>query len=51
MNWIKFFHLIILEGGLLVILIDYMSFLSPYLDVIRMSMLTVSFLAWKSLEF
>ena len=34
-----------LEGGLLVILMDYMIFLSPFLDVTRMSILTVSFLA------
>ena len=33
------------RGGLLVILIDCMIFLSPFLDVIRMSMSTVSFLA------
>ena len=33
-----------LEGGLLVILIDCMIFLSPFLDVTRMSMSTVSFL-------
>ena len=33
-----------LEGGLLVILKDCMIFLSPFLDVTRMSMSTVSFL-------
>ena len=33
------------EEGLLVILIDSMIFLSPFLDVTRMSMSTVSFLA------
>ena len=33
------------EGGLLVILIDCMIFLSPFPDVTRMSMSTVSFLA------
>ena len=33
-----------LEGGLLVILIDCMIFLSPLLDVTRVSMSTVSFL-------
>ena len=32
------------EGGLLIILIDCMIFLSPFLDVTRMSMSTVSFL-------
>ena len=35
---------LILEGGPLVILIDCMIFLSPFLDVTRMSMSTVSFL-------
>ena len=34
-----------LEGGLLVILIDCMIFVSPFLDVTRMSMSTVSFLS------
>ena len=34
-----------LEGGLLVILIGFMIFLSPFLDVTRMSMSAVSFLA------
>ena len=32
------------QGGLLVILIDCMNFLSPFLDVARMFMATVSFL-------
>ena len=36
---------VFLEGGLLIILIDFMIFLSPFLDVTRMSMSTVSFLA------
>ena len=45
LNWLSWFHFLILEGALLVILIDYISFLSPFLDVIRMSMSTVSFLA------
>ena len=40
LNW---FHFLILKGDLLVILIDCMIFLSPFLDVTRMS--TVSFLA------
>ena len=44
-NWVNWFHFLILEGGLLVILIDCMIFLSPFLDVINMSMSTVSFLA------
>ena len=38
-------HFLILEVGLIVILVDCMIFLSPLLDVIRMSMSTVSFLA------
>ena len=45
LNWINWFHFLILEGGLLIILIDCMIFLSPFLDVTRMSMSTVSFLA------
>ena len=43
-NWLNCFHFLFLEGGLLVILIDCMIFLSPFLDVTRMSMSTVSFL-------
>ena len=39
MNW---YHFILLVAGPLVILIGYMTFLSPFLDVIRMS---ISFLA------
>ena len=42
LNWLKRPHFLILEGGLLVILIDCMIFLSPFLDVTRMSMSTVS---------
>ena len=41
----QLFHFLILKGGLLVILIDCMIFLSPFLDVTRMSISTVSFLA------
>ena len=44
-NWLNWFHFLFLEGGLLIILIDCMIFLSPFLDVTRMSMSTVSFLA------
>ena len=44
-NWLNWFHFLFLEGGLLVILIDCMIFLSPFLDVTRMSMSGVSFLA------
>ena len=45
LNWLNWFHFLILEGGLLIILIDCMIFLSPFLDVARISMSTVSFLA------
>ena len=45
LNCLKWFHFLILEGGILVILIDWMIFLSPFLDVTRMSMSIVSFLA------
>ena len=44
-NWLSWFHFLFLEGGLLVILIDCMIFLSPFPDVTRMSMSTVFFLA------
>ena len=44
-SWLNWFHFLILEGGLLVILIDCMIFVLPFLDVTRMSMSTVSFLA------
>ena len=43
-NWLNWSHFLFLEVGLLVILIDCMIFLSPFLDVIRMSMSTVSLL-------
>ena len=45
LNWLNWFHFLILKEGLLIILIDCMIFLSPFLDVTRMSMSTVSFLA------
>ena len=45
LNWLNWFLFLILEGDLLVILIDCMIFLSPFLDVTRMSMSTVSFFA------
>ena len=44
LNWHNWFLFLILEGDLLVILIDCMIFLSPFLEVTRMSMSTVSFL-------
>ena len=43
-NWLDWFHFLFLEGGLLVILIECMIFLSPFLYVTRMYMSTVSFL-------
>ena len=52
MNLLNWFHFLFLEVGLLVILIDCMIFLSPFVDVTRMSMSTVSFrtqLDWNSL--
>ena len=42
LNWLNWFHLLILEVGLPVILIDYMIFLSPFQVVIRMPMLEMS---------
>ena len=45
LNWLNWFHFLILERGLLVVLIDSMIFLSPFLDVTKMSMSTVSFIA------
>ena len=46
LNWHNWFHFLIVEGDhLLVILINCMIFLSPFVDVTRMSMSTVSFLA------
>ena len=45
LNLLKWFHFLILEGSLLVVLIDCIVFLSPFLDITRMSMSTVSFLA------
>ena len=44
LNWLSWFHFLILEGGLLFILIDCLISQSPFLDVIRMSMSKVSFL-------
>ena len=44
LNWLNWLHFLILVGGLLVILIDCMIFLFPFLDVTRMSMSTLSFL-------
>ena len=47
-NWLNWFDFLFLKGGQLVILINCMIFLSSFLDVRRVSMLTVSFL---TLEF
>ena len=44
LNWFNWFHFLILEGGLLVNLIDCLIFLSAFLDVTRMSRSIVSFL-------
>ena len=43
-NWLNWFHFLFLEEGLLIILIDCMIFWSPFLDVTRISISTVSFL-------
>ena len=43
--YLKLLDIKILEGRPLAILIEYIIFLSPFLDVSRMSMSTVSFLA------
>ena len=43
LNWLNWFHFLILEGGLLIILIDCMIFMSLFLDVTKLSMSTVPF--------
>ena len=45
LNWFNWLHFLILEGGLLVTLIDCMIFQQTFLDVTRIFMSTVSFLA------
>ena len=45
LNWLNWFHFLILKGGLLVIQIGCMIFVSPLLDVKRVFFSTVSFLA------
>ena len=45
LNWLNLFLFLILKVGLLVILIDCMIFLSPFLEVRRLPMSKVSFLA------
>ena len=44
LNWLNWFHFLILEGGWLVIPLVCMIFLSSFPDVTRMAMSTVSFL-------
>ena len=44
LNWLNWFHFLILKGGLLIILADRMISLSPFLDTTWMSMSTDSFL-------
>ena len=44
LNWLNWFHFLILKVGLIITLIDCMIFLSPFVDVKRISMSTVSFL-------
>ena len=54
LNGLNSHHLLILVGGLLVIFIDCIIFLSPFLDITRMSMSTVYFLAhleWNALNY
>ena len=45
LNWLNWLHVLILEGGLLIILIDCMIFLSVFLNVTRISMSIFPFLA------
>ena len=44
-NWLNWFHFLVLDGGLLNIQIDCMIFQSTFLDVTRMSVSAVYFLA------
>ena len=44
LNWLNWSHFLILKGGLLITLIDWMVFLSPFLNVTKMSMSTISLL-------
>ena len=44
-NQLNQFHFLFLQGGLLVIVIDCMIFLSSFVDITRASVSTVSFLA------
>ena len=49
LNWLNWFYFLILEGGLLVILIDSMIFLSPFLDVYVSSFFPYTARLWNSL--
>ena len=40
LKWLNWFHFFILEGSLLIFLTDVTIFLSPFLDVTRMPLLT-----------
>ena len=42
-NWLNWSHVLFLEGDLLIIMIDRMIFLSPFLDVTTMSVYVKSF--------
>ena len=44
LNWLNWFHFLVFEGALFIVLIYCIIFLSPFLDAVRMSMWTVSFL-------
>ena len=44
-NWLNWFHFFFPEGGLLIIPIDCMISLSPFLDVTTMSLSTIALLA------
>ena len=50
LNTVNWFHFVFLNGGLLVIKIDCIIFLSPFIDVTRISISTVSFLAQQTLS-
>ena len=51
-NWLNCFYLLFPEGDLLVILIDCMIFLSPFLDVTRMSIdVLQNWLSWFHFHF
>ena len=46
LNWLDWFHFLIVVGSLTVIVIDWVVYLSPFLRGMRMSMLT--FFSWYS---